>query len=125
VVRTTAEAETEVWNDPVRGHVAFQVLISRDRTATSSLCTGLAELPLAGWLGRHRHTQAEVYHVLGGTGVVVLDGAEHAVTGGSVVFVPGDTEHGIRNTGGEPLRFVYAFATDSVEDVVYRFSADA
>jgi mannose-6-phosphate isomerase-like protein (cupin superfamily) len=69
--------------------------------------------------------QAEVYRVLEGTGVVVLDGAEHAVTGGSVVFVPGDTEHGIRNTTDEPLRFVYAFATDSVEDVVYRFSADA
>nr|WP_138734765.1 cupin domain-containing protein [Modestobacter excelsi] len=125
VVRTTAETETEVWNDPVRGHVAFQVLISRDRTPTSSLYTGLTELPPSGWLGRHRHTQAEVYHVLEGTGVVVLDGAEHAVTGGSVVFIPGDVEHGIRNAADEPLRFVYAFATDSVQDVVYRFSAEA
>ncbi len=122
MVRTTAE--TEGWNDPVRGHVVFQVLISRDRTPTSSLYTGLTELPRSGWLGRHRHTQAEVYHVLEGTGVVVLDGDEHAVTGGSVVFIPGDAEHGIRNTGDEPLRFVYAFATDSIEDVVYRFSAD-
>ena len=125
VVRTTAETGTEVWDDPVRGHVAFQVLISRDRTPTSSLYTGLTELPVSGWLGRHRHTQAEVYHVLDGTGIVVLDGTEHTVTGGSVVFIPGDVEHGIRNTADEPLRFVYAFATDSVEDVVYRFSADA
>ncbi|MGY1847715.1 MULTISPECIES: cupin domain-containing protein [unclassified Blastococcus] len=124
VVRTAAEAETEVWDDPVRGHVAFQVLISRDRTPTSSLYTGLAELPPAGWLGRHRHIQAEVYHVIAGTGVVVLDGVEHPVAGGSAVFIPGNAEHGIRNTAEEPLRFVYAFATDSVEDVVYRFSGE-
>jgi len=81
--------------------------------------------PPSGWLGRHRHPQAEVYHVLEGSGVVVLDGTEHSVTGGSVVFIPGDTEHGIRNTTDQLLRFVYAFATDSIEDVVYRFSADA
>jgi oxalate decarboxylase/phosphoglucose isomerase-like protein (cupin superfamily) len=44
------------------------------------------------------------------------------VTAGSAVFVPGDAEHGIRNTGEGPLRFVYAFATDAVDDVVSRFS---
>ena len=37
---------------------------------------------------------------------------------------PPQTEHGIRNTGDGPLRFVYAFATDSIDDVVYRFSDD-
>ena len=36
--------------------------------------------------------------------------------------VSGNAEHGIRDTGEGPLRFVYAFATDSVDDVVYRFS---
>jgi transposase len=29
-----------------------------------------------------------------------------------------------RDTGDGPLRFVYAFATDSIDDVVYRFSGD-
>jgi mannose-6-phosphate isomerase-like protein (cupin superfamily) len=125
VVRDVAEVEEEVWADPVRGDVSFQVVFSRDRTPTSALYTGLTELAPAGWLGRHRHTQAEVYHVVEGSGVVVLDGVEHAVAAGSAVFIPGDAEHGIRNTGTGPLRFVYAFATDSVDDVVYRFTDDA
>ena len=43
---------------------------------------------------------------------------------GSAVFIPGDAEHGIRNTVEGTLRFVYAFATDAIDDVVYRFSAD-
>ena len=62
----------------MRGHVSFQVPINRDRTPTSALWTGLAELPPAGRLGRHRHTQPEVDHVFEGTGVVIPDGAEHA-----------------------------------------------
>ncbi|SFD93052.1 cupin domain-containing protein [Blastococcus tunisiensis] len=122
VIRHVADVEPEVWHDPVRGHVSFQVVFSQDRTATSAVYTGRAELPPGGWVGRHRHPQPEVYHVLEGSGVVVLDGVEHPVAAGSAVFVPGDAEHGLRNTGDGALRLVYAFATDSAEDVVYRFS---
>jgi mannose-6-phosphate isomerase-like protein (cupin superfamily) len=123
-VRDSSQVESEVWDDPVRGDVSFRVLFSADRTPTSALYTGLAELAPGGWLGQHRHTQAEVYHLVEGSGVVVLDGVEHAVGAGSAVFIPGDAEHGIRNTGESTLRFVYAFATDAIDDVVYRFSAD-
>jgi len=123
-VRDSSQVESEVWDDPVRGDVSFQVLFSADRTPTSSLYTGLTELAPGGWLGLHGHTQAEVHHLVEGSGVVVLDGVEHPVVAGSAVFIPGDAEHGIRNTGEGTLRFVYAFATDAIDDVVYRFSAD-
>ncbi len=122
-VRDSSQVESEVWDDPVRGDVSFRVLFSADRTPTSSLYTGLGELAPGGRLGLHRHTQAEVYHLVEGSGVV-LDGVEHPVAAGSAVFIPGNAEHGIRNTGDGPLRFVYAFATDSIDDVVYRFSDD-
>ena len=121
-VRDSSQVESEVWDDPVRGDVSFRVLFSADRTPTSALYTGLTELAPGGWLGLHRHTQDEVYHLVEGSGVVVLDGVEHPVAASSAVFIPGDAEHGIRNTGEGTLRFVYAFATDSVEDVVYRFT---
>jgi mannose-6-phosphate isomerase-like protein (cupin superfamily) len=121
-VRDSSEVESEVWDDPVRGDVSSRVLFSADRTPTASLYTGLAALTPGGWLGLHRHAQAEVYHLVEGSGVVVLDGVEHPVAAGSAVFIPGDAEHGIRNTGDGPLRF--AVATNSIDDVVYRFSAD-
>ena len=71
-VRDSSQVESEVWDDPVRGDVSFQVLFSADRTPTSSLYTGLTTLAPGGWLGLHRHTQAEVYHLVEGSGVVVL-----------------------------------------------------
>lgn len=124
LVRHSAEIEVETWDDPVRGKVSFRVLFSQDRTPTAALYTGLTELRPDGWLGLHRHSATEVYHLVEGNGVVVLDGVEHPVAAGSAVFIPGDAEHGIRNTGEGMLRFVYAFPTDSFDDVQYRFSAE-
>jgi len=52
---------------------------------------------------------------------VTIDGIEHEVKKGSMVFIPGDVEHGIKNVGEGNLVWLYAFAADSFGQVVYRF----
>ena len=43
-----------------------------------------------------------------------------------MVFIPGDSEHGIRNEDEtEDLVWLYVFAADKFEDVVYRFGEEA
>ena len=116
------DIEPDGWNDPNKGRVAWRTLFSADQTATEGLTCGVAELERGGWLGLHRHAPAEIYYVLQGRGIVTLDGAEHEVSPGSAVFIPGNAEHGIRNAGPEPLRFLYAFPVDAFGDVEYRFS---
>lgn len=110
------------WDDPVKGRVGWRTLFSGDMTATDALTAGVAELQPGGWLGQHRHTPAEIYFVLEGTGLLTLEGEEYAVSAGSAVFIPGDAEHGIRNAGATPLRFLYAFPVGSFGEVEYRFS---
>ena len=122
IILPESQVEPEVWDDPVQGRLGFRTLFSRDRTPSHALTTGVAELPVGGWLGLHRHDPPEVYYVLDGEGMVTLDGTEHPVRAGSSVFVPGDLEHGIRNVAGVPLRVFYVFAVDSFTDVEYRFS---
>jgi len=57
-----------------------------------------------------------VYHIISGHGFVRIDGTEHEVEAGSVVFIPGDAEHGVRNDGdeGEELTWFYCFAVDGL-----------
>jgi quercetin dioxygenase-like cupin family protein len=122
VVITTDGQTLDGWDDPVKGRVSWRTLFSGDKTPTNALTAGVAELQPGGWLGLHRHTPPEIYYVLEGRGTVTLDGAEHDVAAGAAVFIPGDCEHGIRNDGASPLRFLYAFAVDSFGEVEYRFS---
>lgn len=122
IVVQESELPLETWSDPVRGRIGFRTFFGGAGRSTESLTCGLAELVPGGWLGLHRHAPAEVYHVVEGAGTVVLGGEEHAVGAGSAVFIPGDVEHGVQNTGAEVLRFFYAFAVDSFDEVEYRFS---
>jgi quercetin dioxygenase-like cupin family protein len=112
----------EAWD----GIVAWRTLVSADRTPSAGLTVGVAEIPPgASETGaRHRHADHEVYYVVAGTGLVHLDGQEHPVEAGSVVFIPGGTPHFMRNTGDEALRLLYTFAVDRFDEVAYEFDED-
>ena len=117
------QCELEGWDDPLRGRVQWRTLLSSDRTPTDAMTLGIVEIGP----GRpdltypHRHAVAEVYYVLSGSGVVMIDGTPHPVRSGTTVFIPGDAEHGVRNTGAEVLRILYVFAVDSFDQILYVF----
>ncbi|EUC30780.1 hypothetical protein COCCADRAFT_103016 [Bipolaris zeicola 26-R-13] len=120
---------SERFPDPsAGGDVTWRTLISTPKTRTNTFTVGIATCApgvsagCQGQLKPHRHKQAEIYHVTSGKGIVTIDGNEYEVGKGSVVWIPGDAEHGVRNTGGEDLIWLYAFATDGFDDVVYRFN---
>jgi hypothetical protein len=127
VVRRAADCETESWRSAETGHVDWWTLFSADRTATKGMTVGVAEIPVGAPRPErgHQHAQDEVYYFLAGRGEVVVNGETTQVGTGDAVFVPGDAEHVAVNTGDVPLRLLYVFATDSFEDVVYRFPGSA
>ncbi|KAL6233854.1 RmlC-like cupin domain-containing protein [Aspergillus navahoensis] len=92
-------------------------------TPSSNMCAGLARCPpQTGKLALHRHAQAEIYYITSGRGIVSIEGTEHEVSAGSVLFIPENAEHGVVNRGGEALEWFYVFPTAGFADVVYRFS---
>jgi mannose-6-phosphate isomerase-like protein (cupin superfamily) len=99
--------------------VTWRTLTSGDRTPTQALTTGVCEIAPGGELLYHRHAPLELYYFLEGTGVVTLGASERAVQPGSTVYIPGDTPHGIRNTGTVPLKLFYVFPVDSFGEVEY------
>ena len=121
VVARPLEKPAQGWNDQ-RGRASWTRLFSQGMTPTESMTAGVAELETSGFLAPHRHPQAEIYYVLAGEGTVTIDGVAHVVEAGAAVFIPGGSEHAIRNDAIEPLRFFYVFAVDRIEDIEYRFS---
>jgi mannose-6-phosphate isomerase-like protein (cupin superfamily) len=122
VITSAAERPREEWNDPLRGSVAWHTLFSSDITPTDSMSAGIAEIvPGGGALQMHRHAEPEIYFIIEGTGIMMLEGGETVVTAGSAIFIPGNAEHGLRNDGSVDLKLFYVFPTGCFADVVYKF----
>lgn len=121
VITYSEASEPDGWDDPTFGRVQWWTLLSADRTPTHALTCGITEIgpkPDAPVM-LHQHVQPEIYHILSGEGIVVIDGVEYPVRQGATVFIPGSQPHGARNTGQTPLRLFYVFAVDSFAEVTY------
>lgn len=114
----------EGWNDPVHGQVRWRTLISGDRSPTSGIVLGIAEIAAGGSLGLHRHAPPEFYLGLSGSGRAMINGKEHPIESGSAVYIPGGAEHGIV-AGEDGLVFAYGFGVDDFSAISYVFSGDA
>ena len=75
------------------------------------------ELPPGVSEGSHVHegekALEEVYYFLAGHGTMWIEGEEVAVAPGDAVMVPPGVDHGLANTGTEPLRLVLLFGKPS------------
>jgi mannose-6-phosphate isomerase-like protein (cupin superfamily) len=58
----------------------------------------------------HSHAPEQVYFVLEGSGVMTVGADTRNVGPGDCIFVPSEAPHGLRNEGGEALRYFSAAA---------------
>lgn len=62
-------------------------------------------------IGEHLHSgDEEIYFIISGTGVMVVDGEECVVGPGSVILTQSGSRHGLCNEGAEDLRIFVACA---------------
>jgi mannose-6-phosphate isomerase-like protein (cupin superfamily) len=54
----------------------------------------------------HRHPSAEIYLVLEGDGLVIIDDEEAAVRAGDVIEIPRNAAHTMENRSGRPLTWL-------------------
>jgi quercetin dioxygenase-like cupin family protein len=116
-----AHVPLEGGEDPAYGSVRWKTLMGGPERETPEFVFGIAEYGPHGSLPAHRHSSAEFYFGLDGSGVVTIDGEAHLMSAGIAIYIPGDAEHAVlaSDTG---LRFAYGFAESSFTNVVYRFS---
>lgn len=116
-------APKEAFDSQDHGIVSWHTVLSNPKTPSSDMCCGIGILPPGeGHLCAHRHTQAEIYYITEGKGIVTIDGVSYNVSKGATVFIPGDAEHEIKNSSDAELCWFYVFPTDDFNKIVYRFS---
>lgn len=108
------------WDDPARGSIMWQTLLSGDTTPTGEVVCGLAHLRAGDTFALHHHAQAEVYFGLSGHVTVMIDGAAHALGPDVTLFIPPNAVHGIVQAT-EDVRFFYTFAASRFADITYHF----
>lgn len=108
------------WDDPARGTITWQTLLSSDATPSSELVCGIAHLRKGDTFTFHHHQQAEVYLGISGHVVVTVNGVDHALGPEVTLFIPPNAVHGIVRAT-EDVRFFYTFAADSFADITYHF----
>jgi len=100
-----SEAEPKHFDgDNVKG-VTGRVLIGQSDGA-KNFCMRIFELSENGYSPRHSHEWEHEIIIYSGKGEVLSGGNWIPVTGGNAVFIPGNEDHQIRNTGKDPLVFV-------------------
>jgi quercetin dioxygenase-like cupin family protein len=109
------------WDDPARGTLSWRTLISAGVTPSQGLVCGVAEMQPGQTFALHRHAEPEVYFGLEGTGEVIIDGVAHVLAPGVALFIPSMAEHGVPGVKA-PLRWFYAFARDSFDQIAYHFT---
>lgn len=122
-----AAHDNETFTRPECGTgLSWKTLTSATKTRTDTFTSGIATCaPSSGCLEPHRHQQAELYHFIEGQGIVEMEGSEYPVRAGSVVFIPSNVKHAVRNSSEtKELRWLFVFATGDFGDVVYRWSRD-
>ena len=109
--KTSMSSSTKSFKDPSHGHCTWKTLFSASKTFTDSLTVGVASCPpQTGFLCPHRHKEAEVYHIIEGAGTIHIDSVEQSVGPGSIIYIPGNAKHGIRNDDIElELKWLYVF----------------
>ena len=91
-------------NEMVKG-VSGRVLIGKTDGA-ENFCMRLFEVDPGGFSPRHSHEWEHEIFIHAGTGEVFNGSSWEPVTAGTAVFIPGNQEHQLKNTGDKPMMFL-------------------
>ena len=61
-------------------------------------------------IGAEVHDGDQVLYIVGGDGLVVIDGAKQGIEKGSIVFVPAGAHHNVINSGHERMKLFSVYA---------------
>ncbi len=93
------------FNNETVKNVSGRVLIGKEDGAPN-FCMRMFEVDEGGYTPRHSHEWEHEIFIHSGLGELFSNSEWIPVSKGSMVFIPGNEEHQIKNSGTEPLVFI-------------------
>ncbi len=90
---------------PSLKHASKQVLVGAEQ-GWDDYVMRMFTLGKDGFTPRHDHGWQHIIYVVEGEGKLYLDGKDYPLTPGSVAYVPGESEHQLKNTGDNDFVFI-------------------
>lgn len=105
IIRNIVEVLWETF--PAHYDAHSKPLVGPSNTSSKHLDHRISSYQPKGYVEPHRHkVQEQVYHVLGGEGLMELDGERRVVRKHDYIFIPPGVEHAIYNSGLQDLVFL-------------------
>jgi quercetin dioxygenase-like cupin family protein len=96
------QAQATHFDSEIAKGIAARVVIGK-RDGAPNFCMRVFEIAPGGHTPRHAHAWEHEMFIHAGQGEVYGNGRWQPMTSGNVVFIPGQEEHQMRNTGQELL----------------------
>ncbi|RPH52665.1 MAG: cupin domain-containing protein [Desulfobacteraceae bacterium] len=108
------EVNPVIFDSGMAKGIAARVVIGKNDGA-DNFCMRIFEVSASGCSPRHSHEWEHEIFIHSGTGEVYNNGKWTPVKAGSIVFIPGNEEHQIRNAGSELLVFACLIPSNAPE----------
>lgn len=109
------------WNQREdRGDLRWKFLVDATEMDSHGLSAGIIEVPVGSELSLHHHQPQEIYVIRAGEGFLLQAGGKpQEVRKDSVVYIPQNEKHGLKNTGDVTLEVLWIFPTDCWQEIDY------
>lgn len=98
------------------------MLISPKNSSTRSLSIQISEVPAGSAQPIHNHEPEQCYYIIKGRGLMIIEEESREVFAGDAVYIPPNSNHGIKNIGDDVLEYLTANApvfTDQYENTLW------
>jgi mannose-6-phosphate isomerase-like protein (cupin superfamily) len=86
------------------------MLISPKNSLAQNLSIQISEIPAGSEQPIHKHEPEQCYYIIIGKGLMIIEDESREVMAGDAVYIPSNSNHGIKNIGDGVLEYLTANA---------------
>src|SRR4030042_3585529 len=84
------------------------MLIGSRNVPDTRVSIQISQIPVKSEQPLHSHGPEQVYYIIRGSGLMIIENEHEQVRAGDAVYIPANAMHGIKNIGDETLEYLTA-----------------